>query len=139
MKTLIIIITTFLLCNSIIAQKGKGHGAHHQKFEKQHPHKQYSSKKVVYYQPALVVKRKGPPSWAPANGYRHRYVFFPEHNCYYDNFNGIYIYRKGGTWVNSYTMPSFIFNINFTRKVELTIDAAPKPQIYFEHHVALYD
>ena len=36
---------------------------------------------------------KGPPSWAPAHGYRAntRQVYFPEQNLYYDVGKSVYI------------------------------------------------
>lgn len=141
MKTIILIISTLLIFNISFAQKGKGnHGGRHIQHINDGPkHNHNSSRAVVFYNQPVKIKRNGPPSWAPAHGYRHRYIFFPEHNCYYDNYNGIYIYRKGSIWITSYTLPQFIFNIGVTRKVELNIDAVPKPQIYFEQHIALYD
>ncbi|MCC6838037.1 MAG: hypothetical protein IT234_05810 [Bacteroidia bacterium] len=138
MKTLILTICSLLLFSVGFAQKGHGHKGNHQSKSVKHGIHHHSSNGIMYYQP-VKVKRKGPPSWAPANGYRHRYIFFPEHKCYYDNFNGIYIYRKGSIWVTSYQTPSFIFNISITRKVELNIDGVSKPQIYFKQHVALYN
>lgn len=130
MKT-IVLIGLMLLCipHFVVAQKGNGHAKKHVKYKENYKHDV-----VVYHK----TKRKGPPDWAPANGYRHRYIFFPEHRCYYDNYYGVYIYRKGKIWVSSYTRPWFIINISTTKKVELNIDDIPKPQIYFEQHISIY-
>lgn len=113
--------------------KGKGKNKHHVHVVQAHPGHDVH---VVSYK---KVKKKGPPSWAPAHGYKHRYVYFPEHHCYYDNTKGHYIYRKGTVWVTSFNRPVFMINVNTTRKVELQIDNAPRPHIYFEQHIALYN
>lgn len=133
MKT-IVLISLMLLCipHFAIAQKGKGHAKKQVKYKENYKHDA-----VAYHY--HKTKRKGPPDWAPANGYRHRYVFFPEHRCYYDNYNGFYIFKKGSVWVTSYNRPWFILNISTTKKVELNIDNIPKPQIYIEQHITLYN
>lgn len=119
-----------------LAQKGHGHG--HGK-----SHYKNGGNKVVVYQHAgyslVKVKRKGPPAWAPAYGYKHRHVYFPEYRCYYDTYTGLYIYRRNGIWIRAYSMPTFLVNIGTTRKVELSIDAEPNPQVYYEQHIVIYN
>lgn len=132
MKNILLIIVVVLIPTFAFSQKG--HGANHGK----HNNAGRVNKIIVHNHYSTSIKRKGPPSWAPANGYRHRYIYFPEHKCYYDNYNGFYIYRKGTVWVTSYYLPAFIINIGSARKIELNIDDVPNPQIYFEQHITLY-
>lgn len=140
MNTLKLIIVLLILPLLGYTQKGNPHKSktHKQQINKDYKvKKHYPSNKVVVYR-APKIKKKGPPSWAPANGYRHRHIYFPEYQCYYDTYTGMYIYRKGTIWVNSIYMPAFIVNIRTTRKVELNIDAVATPQIYFEQHFVWY-
>jgi hypothetical protein len=40
------------------------------------------------------LKRRKPPSWALAHGYRRRHVYFPEHDLYVDHKKGVYIVQR---------------------------------------------
>lgn len=138
MKTFVWIIMLILL--PIIGFSQKGHHKQKNHNEKMTKTKSYNGyeKITVYDTKKYKTKRKGPPPWAPAHGYRHRYIYFPEHKCYYDIYEGYYIYRKGTLWVTSFVKPVFIINISTTKKVELNIDSQPWPQVYFEQHIILY-
>jgi hypothetical protein len=65
----------------------------------------------------------GPPPWAPAHGYRAktRYVYFPDHNMYFDLQKNMYIFLSGGGWMVAATLPRVYANINLktSRHVEL--------------------
>ena len=150
MKTIILILAIALIPFYSFSQKGhgKGHGNGNGGKEKSYKGGNKSSKKSAVVvsprgQSGVVYKEKkrhGPPSWAPAHGYRHRHVYFPAYKCYYDTYNGVYIYLSGTRWVTAISPPTFMLNVNLSsaRKVELNIDDVPKPQIYFEQHVVLY-
>lgn len=116
----------------------KGHQKHKGKAGKASSYNNYE--KIVVHDPNSYykTKRKGPPPWAPAHGYRHRYIYFPEHKCYYDMYEGYYVYRKGTLWVTSFIKPVFIINIGTTKKIELNIDSEPYPQVYYKQHIILY-
>lgn len=142
MKTLNLIAFILSIPFLGIAQKGhfKHHG-HNKHFEKnviKINDYHYGHNNVIVYNNYKKIKRKGPPYWAPAYGYRHRHIYFPHYQCYYDNYSGIYIYRKGGIWISSASIPVFIADIESTRKVELLIDNEDKPQVYFSTHLSLY-
>lgn len=83
-------------------------------------------------------KETGPPPWAPAHGYRAktRYVYFTEHNFYYDNNQGVYIYMSGKNWEVSATIPSLFKNIDLTGAVKIDLDLeADDPQRYNAKHL----
>ncbi|SDB10044.1 hypothetical protein SAMN05660653_00527 [Desulfonatronum thiosulfatophilum] len=49
----------------------------------------------------------GPPPWAPAHGYRakHRYVYYPSFQIYYDTARSLYFYMSDGVWRTSGRLP----------------------------------
>lgn len=133
MRSLVLIVFLVSLGLCSYAQKNQGKNKK-PGFTKAHHNQSSGSKNYIVVK---GNKRKGPPPWAPANGYRHRYIYFPAHHCYYDNYSGIYIYLKNKVWVTSLSIPAFINPIK-ARKVELVIDNIERPQIYFEQHLAIY-
>jgi len=86
-------------------------------------------------------KEVGPPPWAPAHGYRAktRYVYFTEHNFYYDNSKGVYIYLVGRNWEVSASIPRLFKGIDFNAAVKIDLDLeANDPQRYNEDHRRKY-
>ena len=86
-------------------------------------------------------KETGPPPWAPAHGYRAktRYVYFTEHNFYYDNDRGVYIYMSGKNWEVSARIPDLFKNVNLTAEVKIDLDfSADNPQKYNADHKKKY-
>jgi hypothetical protein len=57
--------------------------------------------------PIAETFAQGPPPWAPAHGYRAktRYVYFPDHNFYFDLRNNMYIYMSGSNWIVNTSIP----------------------------------
>lgn len=49
----------------------------------------------------------GPPPWAPAHGYRakHRYMYYPSVQIYYDPARRLYFYFSDGAWRSSGRLP----------------------------------
>ena len=84
---------------------------------------------------------KGPPSWAPAHGYRAqtRYIYFPDQNVYYDNQKGVYISLNGDNWNVSASLPSIFsgVDLNMALKVELDL-STDTPQKYNSDHKTKY-
>lgn len=152
MKTLALIVALSILPFYGFTQKGhgKGHGNsgkgnyRSEKSYKGEGNKSYKTKAVIVSGSQTVVYkqkgRKGPPPWAPAHGYRHRHVYFPQYQCYYDNYDGVYIYYSGARWIRTYSIPSFMIGVNLSaaRIVELNMDNVVAPQINFEQHIVLY-
>jgi hypothetical protein len=84
---------------------------------------------------------QGPPPWAPAHGYRAktRYVFFPDHNVYYDLTARNYIVLRGSRWEVRATLPKLFANINLRRSSQVEIDfVGDRPQRYHTLHLAKY-
>lgn len=86
-------------------------------------------------------EKNGPPSWAPAHGYRAktRHVYFPEHNVYYDLKKEVYIYKEGSSWQIGVKLPSIYANVNLSKssKVELELNT-DSPQQYNTDHLEKY-
>ena len=148
MKKIHLLYAIALLPIGLVAQKGHGNqgGGH----ANGHDNGNKNDKVIIKTQPNVVVVnenktkpkkvkyRHGNPKWGPSNGYTHRYIYFPEHQSYYDCTEGTYIYKKGEAWTTSSSQPVFISNIDNTKKVELDLDNEPKPQVHFNEHISLY-
>ena len=130
--------------------QGRGHGKHdnpgrgHQK-EKHHEHNRdnhddnrnwdrhdshpdYSSRDDRYYRHGKYVTyhhhRHGPPSWAPAYGHRYntRYVYYRDHNVYYDCYRDVFITFTGRRWVVTTTIPRAMVQVDFRRTAVAGVD-----------------
>ena len=91
----------------------------------------------------VVVKEKGkgPPPWAPAHGYRKRHIYFPGHNCYFDNIKGLYIFMDKGKWLTSPEIPLPLMGLDLKviKKVELDLDDnVLEPHKFFKDHLKLF-
>lgn len=86
-------------------------------------------------------KHHGPPSWAPAHGYRAdtRHVYFPDQNMYFDVQRNNYIYFHDGKWQVSVKLPSLYVGVDLGRaaKIELNLNT-DSPQRYNEEHKTKY-
>lgn len=86
-------------------------------------------------------EKGGPPSWAPAHGYRAKtsHVYFPEHNFYFDIQENVYIYLSGNNWEAEVKLPSLYASIDlegaFGVELELTTNL---PQKYNADHITKY-
>lgn len=112
LKEIVITISLILLITNIsYAQKGKGHGKanhaskHHQGSNIHHKNK---IKRSVYRPKTFVVYH---PGWAPKKKFNRRWVYFPRHNFYWDNWREVYVYRNANTWITNATPPSIIVNV----------------------------
>lgn len=82
-------------------------------------------------------KQNGPPSWAPAKGFRKKtkQIYFPEQNMYYDVDRSVYIYAKGNNWEVSASLPSIFANVNLNtaKQVEMKLDTDAPQKMNAEH------
>lgn len=86
-------------------------------------------------------KELGPPPWAPAHGYRAktRYVYFTQHNFYYDNNKGVYIYMSGKNWEVSAQIPDLFKHVNLATEVKIDLDfSQDNPQKFNADHRKKY-
>ena len=84
-----------------------------------------------------VYKKNGPPSHAPAHGYRakHSYRYYRNEHAYYDIHRNLYFYLEGDGWRIAASLPSHIKLSNDYVTVELETD---KPYEYYEEHTEKY-
>ena len=89
----------------------------------------------------VAQKKQGPPSWAPAHGYRAKVhqIYFPDYNMYYDLQKGVYIYLNKDRWQINVNRPSILgdIDLNSSRKVELELNT-DSPQRYNAQHIFKY-
>jgi len=72
-----------------------------------------------------VAHKNGPPSHAPAHGYRakHSYRYYPANEVYYDTGRRIYFYIEGGDWVADALLPYHLrVSLGDYERVELYAD-----------------
>ena len=84
---------------------------------------------------------KGPPSWAPAHGYRANttYIYFPEQNVYFDIQKSVYISLSGDNWQVNASIPSIFTGIDLNLAVKVELDlTTDTPQKYNGDHKAKY-
>ncbi|HIJ79079.1 MAG TPA: hypothetical protein HPP69_07155 [Deltaproteobacteria bacterium] len=81
---------------------------------------------------------QGPPSHAPAHGYRRKYGYryYPDAQVYFDTARKAYFYLDGGTWQMSVSIPSEL-KINLGDYVEIEMEN-DKPYTEFKAHQAKY-
>jgi len=68
--------------------------------------------------------RHGPPSWAPAYGYRYntRYIYYRDYNVYYDCHRDVFITWTGRRWVVSLSVPVVMCHVDFRRTPVVGVD-----------------
>lgn len=129
MKTIRYFTAIFFLflSTSFFAQKGKGHGHHH---HHRHGHKKVVVVKRSPYRPAKVVVYH--PYWRPKYAYHRRWVYFPRHNFYWDNWRNHYVFYNGVTWVSQPSAPTIVVNVNLEteKTVELKEDEDDVDDVY---------
>jgi hypothetical protein len=83
-------------------------------------------------------KKGGPPSHAPAHGYRAKrhYRYYPSHSVYYDTGRGLYFYLKGDSWEVGASLPGKL-KVSLGDYVSLELDT-DKPYIHHSEHVKKY-
>lgn len=84
---------------------------------------------------------QGPPKWAPAHGYRAktRYIYFPQHNFYYDIRTHNYFYLNGGNWSISVAIPTPFISINLGHATQIQLDYyGSYPYYYNADHCTRY-
>ena len=56
------------------------------------------------------------PHWAPRASFMNRWVYFPRHNFYWDNFRNVYVIRTGTVWVTSKTAPKEVETVDLSKE-----------------------
>ncbi len=109
MKTLriLILLSGLLFGNTIFAQKG--HGGHGNGHHNRHHGKVVVVKRSGFRPHKMVVYH---PHWRPAFACNRRWVYFPRHNFYWDNWRNHYVFWNGTLWVSQANAPAMIVNVN---------------------------
>ena len=61
------------------------------------------------------------PRWAPRASFKHRWVYFPRHNFYWDNFRNVYVIRTGTIWVTSETAPKEVEKVDLSKEKQIEL------------------
>jgi len=56
------------------------------------------------------------PRWALRASFKHRWVYFPRHNFYWDNFRNVYVIRTGTVWVTSENAPKEVETVDLSKE-----------------------
>ncbi|HEY3429135.1 MAG TPA: hypothetical protein VGK39_00575 [Cyclobacteriaceae bacterium] len=151
LSTLLLLILISGVTTNLQAQ-GRGHGKHdnpgrgHQKeknrghdhdkhddkgrydWDHRDSHRDYSSRNDRYYRHGHYVTyhhhHHGRPAWAPAYGHRYntRYIYYRDHNVYYDCYRDVFITWTGRRWVVTTTIPRTIVHVDFGRTAVAGVD-----------------
>ena len=112
-KIVLIAFVTLLGTLNGLAQKGHKGGHHGGRHGHPGPHPHKAARVVVkksIYRPAKIVVWH--PFWGPKRAFKHRWVFFPGHNFYWDNWRNHYVFWNGTVWVSNPSPPPTVVNIN---------------------------
>lgn len=106
---------------------GKGTGKNTEPVPKQHQGKYEYKNKHKH-------KKGGPPSHAPAHGYRakHKYRYYPDCSVYHDTDRDLYFYLKGDNWEIGASLPSNL-RVRLGGSVSLEMDTDKPYTLYAEH------
>lgn len=86
----------------------------------------------------VKVKKNGPPSHAPAHGYRikRQYQYYPSSSVYHDADRGLYFYLSGSNWRISASLPADLrMHLGTSVSIEMDTD---KPYVYNAEHRKQY-
>lgn len=100
--TVCLVFTTLTAQTTFAQHHKKGHPHHKHHPHKPHPRSKYHPAKVVVYAPV----------WAHHKKYNRRWVYFPKHKCYWDNWRNVYVYKVDGNWTTSPNKPKTIEAVN---------------------------
>lgn len=106
--------TSFSQKNLVVVKKGN-HGKHHH-------HGNNKNVIVVHksnFRPAVVHVYH--PIWAPHKSMNRRWVYFPKHQCYWDNWRNVYYYKNKNYWISSVSKPIFIINVDLAKEKQFEL------------------
>lgn len=119
--------------------RGNGNG-HYKQDKRVYKSVKQSNKVVVYNQKGS--RRGGPPSWAPAHGYRMKqHVYFPDYYAFYDPYRNGYVYWNNRAWIFSAVPPPYMSGVNLNRaRVQIISDIplTTRPERYWNRYYNSY-
>lgn len=126
-------------------QKEKNRKSYYKEREKDRKaYNKYVQKSSKHYNKSYQksYKRKGPPHWAPAHGYRAKHhVYFRDYYTFYDPYRDGYIYRYNNGWRFSRSVPAFLVNVDLGRaRVQFLTDIplSQHPERYYSRYSKRY-
>src|SRR5690606_14429038 len=150
----------FLFASSEVSAQGRSKEKHRKEYSKQKEknrksyykerekdrkeYNKYAQKSGKHYNKNYQknYKRKGPPHWAPAHGYRAKHhVYFRDYYTFYDPYRDGYVYRHNNGWRFSRSVPVFLANIDLNRaRVQLLTDIPlnQHPERYYSRYSKRY-
>jgi hypothetical protein len=103
------ITSVFAFLGFIFLMNSIAYGQHHKhrpaRNHHHHPHVKHRSQ----FRPAVVVVYR--PHWAPQREIHRRWVYFPKHRLYWDNWRNLYFYPNGAVWVSSPGLPAHLIHL----------------------------
>jgi len=106
--------------------RDRDHSEHH--YDRNRTYSYSSHDRTWYYPGDRYVMynhhRSGPPSWAPAYGYRYntRYIYYTDYNVYYDCHRDVFVTWNGRRWIVSTHIPSVLLGVNFNHCAVAGVD-----------------
>ncbi len=80
----------------------------------------------------------GPPPWAPAHGYRakYMYLYYPDIQVYWDVSRHLYFFQENGRWTASVSLPSsLVIKNQYSVELEMDLD---RPYLFHADVVRRY-
>lgn len=134
MKNIRILISILFICMAIFTFAQRGGNAKPHKNGRAHAHKGHQGKVVVVKRSPHRPHKIGAyhPHWRPHHTFHRRWVYFPGHNFYWDNWRNHYVFWNGVVWVSQPKAPPAIVNVNLEKEkhVELKEDEDDVDDVY---------
>lgn len=124
----VLMISSLLLMTSLGLAQNRG-GGHSQRRAKvkvvttrspQRLNNRVVVRRSIYRPEKVVVYR---PFWAPRRAYNRRWVYFPRHNFYWDNWRQVYVYRNATVWIYNAAPPATVENVNIENEKHYELKA----------------
>ncbi len=124
-QIILMFVFSVLFSNALEAQ-------HHRHAAHRRAHKHHRVVKRSRYRPAVAVVYH--PHWAPHRNIHRRWVYFPAHRLYWDNWRQVYYYHNGRKWMAVSTPPPHLKNVNLDNEKfeELSEDVDDDDEIYLQ-------
>ena len=112
-KIIFLLAITFAISTVSYGQGRHGGGGNHKGGHHNGGRNHHNGKVVVrrsHYHPHHVVVYH--PGWRKNYSYNRRWIYFPKHNFYWDNWRNHYMFWNGTIWLSQSTPPPVIINVN---------------------------
>lgn len=75
------------------------------------------------------------PNWAPHRNIKNRWVYFPKHHLYWDNWRNLFFYKHNNKWISNSNLPPHLKSIKLDNEEfqELDSDDEDNDDIYMSN------